>query len=303
MPEDERAQPLTVEHQPVAVPLDLVVAVPEPDEAVQGLLLVRESAPPRRRSAAGTARPSGRVDDPVHRQRRSRPAGSTRPVRASGAAPGGRCTDPGWCADGRSRRTAALDCGVAGPSATCATRAASSPSGSSVTVGRRPRATAAEDEVLHARSRGRCTARGAAGRPRRCRATSSTNTSMRVVAEREGPGLGVVRAGGQHGAGHRAERAGQVAPLGPRVVRRAAARVEGRAVVHAVAEHPGAGHQHRRAAESHAAEQSAAGEVAVVVGCGGGHRSRFLVSGSCHDPDTRHLPGGRAPPLAANHPG
>ena len=75
------------------------------------------------------------------------------------------------------------------------------------------------------------------------------------------PRLGVVRAGGQYGAGHRAERTRRLPPLRPRVVRRTAAGIQDRGVVHPVAQHTGAGDHHGRSADPDGSEHLAPGPV------------------------------------------
>ena len=206
-PEHQRAQSLPVEHQAVAVALDLVVAAPEPDEAVPGLLLVGgerdrrvDEQLQRGRPSAPGRRPSARPPRPARSDRRGPTAFRSAPAVAR--------TDPGWCAGRPMASYSGLDCG-AGVRRQVDVRhpgGADSRPGAASRSGRRPRAWQPRTRFSSAQPRPMYCSRpervDRAGRPR----ASSRKTSMVSAPTREDPGLGVVRAGGQHGAGHRAER-------------------------------------------------------------------------------------------------
>ena len=134
--EHQRAQPLPVEHQAVAVALDLVVAAAEPGEAVAGLLLVGDQRLGRVDRAARRAPPSAAGSAIQCTRGPSARSRSTRAASVVRRQPAGPRTGRGWCAGRRSRRTAGRRAArPAGASATCATRAPAGPSGSRVTVG------------------------------------------------------------------------------------------------------------------------------------------------------------------------
>ena len=219
MPRTSGPTSLAVEHQAVPVALDVVVAAPEPDEAVLGLLLVgdqrlgrvdRATHPSLALGAGSVIHCTASPGNPVRSTSASSDLGGNGPavVRAAVGVP---------LADGvvqrARRRRRRWTARRAPPGCRRRRRGAASPSA----AGPWPGSPAPGSPP---RSPGRRTVRARAGRPCRCCGTVSTKTSIGVGADAEDPRLGVVRARGQDRRRHRAERTRGVPPLPPRFVGR-----------------------------------------------------------------------------------
>ena len=145
---------------------------------------------------------------------------------------GARCTARDWCAGRRSRRTTRrrrwrrTQGHVRDPVAVPTI-------GQPRHLRREAAGKAAEDQVLHRAAEADVLL--AVQRVDRPRPACSVHEDLDALGSgREGPRLGVVRTGREHGAGHGPERTGQFAPLRPGVERRTVAWVEGRGVVDAI---------------------------------------------------------------------